>query len=194
MLELLTSSVSDKILPYLVLGIAAMLEGPVTILVGGAAVSTGQLLPLPVFLVVVSGNLIADMGWYNLGRLSKLEWLERISSKTGVDPQNIEQLEKSVQENAPRMLFLSKLTVGLPIPTLIAIGLNRVAMKHWLIAWISGELLKSALLITVGYFSAEGIEQVFGSVKIVLWVITAVIVVTIVINMTRHKKARHSSL
>ena len=64
MMNFLAFPVSNSILPYCILGLSAMVEGPITLLIAGAAISIGQLLPLPVFLSVVAGNLTADMGWY----------------------------------------------------------------------------------------------------------------------------------
>src|SRR5512146_2257466 len=118
-------------LPYCILGLIAMAEGPIATLMGGAATSSGLLMPVPVYLSVVIGNLTADMGWYTLGRFSKIEWLMRLGPKVGVEPQRIEKLSHGVQAYAPRLLFLSKLTVGFPIPTLVATGLSRVPVRRW---------------------------------------------------------------
>ena len=83
------------------------------------------------------------MGWYGIGRLGKLEWLEKIYPKLQIDPDKVDQLGLDIQKYAPRMLFLSKLTVGFPIPTLIAVGLKRVPIKRWLVMLLFGELIKT---------------------------------------------------
>ena len=44
MLNMPVSLLSNGFLPYLVLGLATMVEGPITLLIGGAAVSSGLLL------------------------------------------------------------------------------------------------------------------------------------------------------
>ena len=108
-----------------------MVEGPITLLIGGAAVSSGLLLPLPVYLSVVSGNLIADMGWYSLGRFLRQDLFQRFAPKLGVNMEQVSHLENNVQRHAPRLLFLTKLTVGFPIPTLVATGLSRVPVRRW---------------------------------------------------------------
>jgi len=189
-INFLTATQPNSIIPYCILALAALLEGPMTILVAGAGVAIGQLLPLPAYLSVVAGNLIADLGWYGLGRFGKMNWLERIGPKFGVNALDVKQLEKNIQKNGPRMLFLSKLTVGLPIPTLITIGLNRVAIRRWVVLWVLGELLKSTVLIAVGYLYADGINQAFGSVKTVLWAITIVFMIAIFISVKKYKKVR----
>ena len=183
-----------NILPYLIIGLAALLEGPITILAAGAGVSLGTLLALPAYLSVVAGNLIADLGWYGLGRFGKIEWLNHIGPKFGVKVQDVKQLQKSLQKNAPRMLFLSKFAVGLPIPILIAVGLNKVPIRRWLFQWLSGEMLKSAILISVGYLYASGIQQAYGSVQTILWVITIILIFAGFITFKKNIKRKDSRI
>jgi len=190
MIDLLNTTTSGSLLPYCILGLAAFVEGPITILVAGAGIAIGQFLPFPVYLALVIGNLSADMCWYNLGRFGKLKWIERAIMKFGGDALDVERLQENIRKYAPRLLFLSKLTVGLPIPTLITVGLNRVAVRRWIVSLILGELIKSAVLLTVGYLSATSIQQIFGSVRMVLWVITALLVVVIVIFIKRQIKEK----
>ena len=173
------------ILPYLLIGLAATLEGPITLMATGVFASSGILLPLPAIVSVVVGNLVADMGWYGLGRLGKLEWLARLGPKfTGLQAQ-AQSLETQVQKYAPRLLLLSKLTVGLPIPTLIATGLSRVPVRRWVLHLILGEILKSTVLVGVGYLFASAIQQASSGVQVFLWVITAIMLISITIFMKR---------
>ena len=175
-------------LPYLLVGLSAVLEGPVTLLATGALTSSGLLLPMPAFLSVVSGNLVADMGWYGIGRLGKLEWLEKIYPKLRIDPDKVDQLGLDIQKYAPRMLFLSKLTVGFPIPTLIAVGLKRVPIKRWLVMLLFGELIKTTVLISVGYLYAKAIQQASSEIQAVLWGVTIAMAAGIAIWIKRMKR------
>ena len=177
-------------LPYCILGVLAMAEGPLATLLGGAATSSGLLLPLPVFLAVVLGNLTADMGWYSLGRFCKLEWLTRLSPRLGVDPQRIDRLENSVKKYAPRMLFLAKLTVGLPVPTLIATGLSRVPVHRWVGMLVLGELIKSSALVLVGFLFAQAVQQATSFVQLIMVAFTAVLILAGFFWYRRRKHAK----
>lgn len=177
-----------SLLPYCMLGLLSMVEGPVAILMGGAATSTGVMQPLPVYFSVVLGNLTADMGWYGLGRFSKMDWLTRLAPRVGFDPQKIAQLEQNIQRHAPRLLFLSKLTVGFPIPTLVATGLSRVPVRRWAGMWILGEMIKSAALLGAGYLFARTIGQTSSAVQPYLWGATAVIVLGIIVWVKKHPR------
>jgi membrane protein DedA with SNARE-associated domain len=188
MLDILATLDPNNPLVYCILGLATMVEGPITLLVGGATASQGLLLPLPVYLSCVTGNLIADMCWYGFGRFGKPEWFVRFSSKLRIDPGKIEQLQKGIQKHAPHLIFLAKLTVGFPIPILIATGLNRVPPYRWVGLLILGELIKSAAFVTVGYLYAEAIQQTASNIQGILWSITAVIILTILIWFKRNGK------
>lgn len=183
-----TDSPLLAILPYCILALLAMAEGPVATLMGGAATANGLLLPLPAYLSIVIGNLTADMGWYSLGRFGKLEWLIRHGPKFGATPEQIERLAKGIQKHAPRLLFLSKLTVGFPIPTLVATGLNRVPVRRWVVLLALGELLKSAVLVSIGYLYAQAIQQTTTKVQVTLWGITAFLFLAVLLWARRHRE------
>lgn len=184
-IEILTA-LPIKFMAYFGLGLFAMAEGPVATLMGGAASSSGALLPVPVYVSVVLGNLTADMGWYGLGRFSKPEWLTRLAPRLGFDPHRVQQLTHGIQRHAPRLLFISKLTVGFPIPTLIATGISRVPVRRWMGMLVLGELIKSAALVTVGYLFARAVGQASAGVQVVLWSITAAAVIGGVIRLKKH--------
>lgn len=188
----LTTPLMLAVLPYAVLGLLTMVEGPVATLIGGAAMSTGLMQPVPVFFSIVLGNLIADMGWYSLGRFSKLEWITALAPRLGFNPGRVAQMENSIQHHAPRLLFLAKLTVGLPIPTIIATGLSRVPIRRWVGMLVLGELLKSAVLVSVGYFYAQALQQASQSIQIVLWAVTALVIAAGTIWFKRRKSKQEA--
>ena len=159
-------------LPYCMLGLFTMAEGLMATLLGGAAISGGWLQPLPVFAAVVSGNLSADLAWYTLGHFACFEKLRQSALLKRINPARMEHLKQQVRLHAPRMLFLTKFTVGLPIPTLVAAGMSRVPMRRWILPLAAGELLKSAALISLGYLFAAAIQQTAHTLQIVLWSLT----------------------
>jgi len=171
----LFSTSSVPFLPYLGLFLVTFIEGPIATLAGGAFASSGVMQPLPVFLAIVLANLTADMGWYSLGGCGKVGWLSKIACKLRIDPRKVDQLSEGIQSNAPKLLFMSKFTTGFPIPTLIATGLNKVPLRRWIAPLVSGELIKSALLISVGYFFSRTLDSTEGTFHTLLWVFTGVL-------------------
>ncbi len=171
----LITSTSAPFFSYLALFLVTFVEGPIATLAGGALASSGLMQPMPVFFAIVLANLSADMGWYFLGKCGKTDWLTKIASKIGIDSRKVDQLSEGIQVNAPKLLFMSKFTTGFPIPTLIATGFNKVPFRNWIVPLVSGEVIKSAVLISVGYFFSKTLDGTQGTLRILLWVMTGVL-------------------
>jgi membrane protein DedA with SNARE-associated domain len=78
------------------------------------------------------------------------------------------------------------LTVGFPIPTIVATGLSRVPIRRWIASLVAGELIKSAILVSVGYIFALSIQQATLGVQVALWIITALVLIAVLIWYKRH--------
>ncbi len=187
MLANLLTTTSLSFLPYLFLGLFALVEGPTAALLGGAAASGGLLHLLPVYISVVMGNLIADVGWYSVGRFNNIDTLSKFLQRVKISSQRIAQLEQDIHKNAPKLLFFAKLTVGFPIPILIATGMSRVRGYRWIIYLILGELIKSAGLVGVGFLYSNTIKKTSSGVQEILWAITAIFAISGFIWFKRRK-------
>jgi hypothetical protein len=75
---------------------------------------------------------------------------------------------------------------------LIAVGLQRVALRRWIALLVAGELIKSAVFVMLGFLYAQGIQQTYGVVQIVLWTFTAALLVAGLIYFKFHKMQSHS--
>lgn len=190
MMDLLNAITPASVLPYCLLGMATFVEGPMTLLAAGAGVAAGALLPLPAFLSIAAGNLTADLGWYGLGRFGKPEWIERAAEKLGIDRRLIRHSAKDIRKHAARLVFLAKMTVGFPIPTLLALGLNRVRLQRWAWALAIGEVIKSALLLGAGYLAADSIQRTSGAARIALGTATAGLAIGLMLYLKAEKKKR----
>jgi len=179
---------TQSALPYVALGLVTFFEGPLSTLAGGVAISGGFLRPMPVFLAIISGNLFADMVWYNVGRFSKMEWIRKIAPRLRINLDTIDDLEKEIQKHAARLLFLAKLTVGLPIPSLIATGLSKVPVRRWIGGIILGELLKTSVLVSLGFLYASAMKKASEEMQAILLTMTAFVVIAGVIWWKKRKK------
>jgi membrane protein DedA with SNARE-associated domain len=145
---------------YIFIALLTALEGPLTTLAGAVAASTGYLNPVLVFVSASTGNLTADTLWYSLGYLGKTEWLVRYGGWLGIKEKFILRLEKDVQTHIHKLLFVSKLTLGFVIPTLIAAGLARVPFKRWFGVLFAAECLWTGSLVLVGYYFGYLIQRI----------------------------------
>ncbi|HPS33068.1 MAG TPA: VTT domain-containing protein [Anaerolineaceae bacterium] len=175
---------------YLLFALSALVEGPLTILTGGAGIARGFLQPLPIYFAVVAGNLLGDIGWYSLGRFSKPGWVYQIAPKLGISAEKVSGLQEIVRKHTSKLIFAAKFSAGLPIPTLIAVGLSRVPKRQWAAAWISGELLKSAIIMLAGYLFSAAIQTASRTMQVVLWGVTALLALAGIFWFRRRKHTR----
>jgi membrane protein DedA with SNARE-associated domain len=145
---------------YLALTVLAIFEGPIATLAAAGASSIGLMNPVLVFFSAAAGNLIGDSGWYLLGRLGKMAWITRLTSKLGISPAYLERIDRQIQRNAPTFLFFTKLFNSLIVPALVTAGLARIPWRRWIPPLVGAEILWTGSLVLLGYFSAQALNQV----------------------------------
>lgn len=170
--------ITASILPYLAMVLTNLLEGLFRTLEGGFTVFGMYLRPIPTFAAVVTGNLVADMAWYSLGRYSKLDWIKRLGPRFGVNLQIIDEMELEIQKHAPRFLFLAKLTIGLPVPSLIATGLSKVPVRRWIGMLLLAELIRTSVFISLIFLYASAIERASNEMQVILLTMTGIVVIS----------------
>jgi membrane protein DedA with SNARE-associated domain len=145
---------------YLLLALLVAIEGPIATLLGAAAASLGLMSPTLVFFAAAAGNLTADTLWYYLGYMGKIEWVKRFGLRLGVSIEKLDNLENTLCDHAPKVLFFSKLTVSPMIPALIATGLIKYPWRRWFPAVFAGEMIWTGSLVLIGYFGVKVIQKV----------------------------------
>lgn len=145
---------------YILFAILVAVEGPITTLFGAAAASAGIMHPGWVFFAACCGNMTADLLWYTLGYMGKIEWALHYGGWLGLRRYHIDRLEHHINEHAAKVLFLAKLSAGFMIPSLIAAGLAKVPYRRWLPTLVLGETLWTGTLVITGYYATEAIKQV----------------------------------
>jgi membrane protein DedA with SNARE-associated domain len=152
---------------YVLLALLVMVEGPVATLAGAVAASTGLMQPIWVFVAASSGNLLADLLWYTLGYLGKMEWVHRYGAYVGVRGSLVQRVHTDIQRHSAKMLLLAKLTLGFTIPALVATGLARVPMRRWLGVLILGETIWTGVLIFLGFHFGRYLQTLQQGVEII---------------------------
>ena len=186
-MNIILTPLTKTILPYLAMGLASLLDGLMSSFSGSITVSGLLLQPIPVFVTIVSGNLLADMGWYNLGRFVQLERLKRFGKRLKINLEIVDDLALEIQNHAPRILFLAKLTVGLPVPSLIATGLSKVPIRRWIGMLVSAEVIRTATFVTLLFLYASAIGQASGEMQAILMTMTVFVVISGMIWWKRRK-------
>ncbi|MBX3051011.1 MAG: VTT domain-containing protein [Caldilineaceae bacterium] len=145
---------------YLLLALLVAIEGPIATLLGAAAAASG-VLQLPwVFLAASAGNIGADVFWYGLGRVGKVEDIARYGRWIGLKAEAVQRLEVGMRQNAARILLIAKLTAGLVIPALIAAGLVRAPWRKWFLPVFAGEMIWTGALVLGGYYATAYLARI----------------------------------
>ena len=153
---------------YLLLAVLVAVEGPIATLLGASAASAGLMRPLFVFFAAATGNLTADLTWYFIGYIGKIEWLFRFGKRLGVQRDLLEKMRKSLLEHAVKVLFVAKLTVSFVIPSLITAGLLRIPLRRWFPTFVLAETLWTGSLVLIGFYALEAIKRVERGIEYIL--------------------------
>lgn len=193
-MEFILLPLTKTILPYLTLGLANLLDSLMSTFSGGIVVSGLLLRPIPVFVTIVSLNLLVDMSWYHFGRYVQLDRLKRLAPRLRINLDLVDDLEHEIQNHAPRFLFLAKLTLGLTVPSLIATGLSRVPIRRWIGMLTLAELIRSATFVTLIFLYASAIGKASEEMQVILLTITVFVVISGVVWWKKLRKKRVSDL
>ena len=152
---------------YVLLALLVMVEGPVATLAGAAAASAGLMKPVWVFVSASAGNLLADLLWYTLGYIGKMEWVHRYGAYVGVRGSLVQRVHDDIQRHSAKMLLLAKLTLGFAIPVLVATGLARVPMRRWLGVLLLGETLWTGTIVYLGFHFGRYVQTLEQGMEVV---------------------------
>lgn len=144
---------------YFILSFLIVLNGPAATLLGGAAANAGLLRPQFVFLAGISGNLIADVFWYNVGARGKTKWILKHGRRIGVRQKHLDKLSEGMKQHVVKILLMAKISVGLAVPTLLVAGITRVPWRKWFPVVFLGEAIWTGILVVIGYYATEAIKQ-----------------------------------
>lgn len=147
---------------YLVILPFTVIQGPTAMLVGGFLLKLGYFSALPLYLVLMAGDLIGDFMWYGIGYFAARPFFERHGRFLSVSREMILKLEKLFQKYQNKILFISKITMGFgfALLTLVSAGMSRVPLKKYAFFNIIGGFVWTAFLMSVGYF--------FGNIYLVI--------------------------
>jgi membrane-associated protein len=121
------------------------------------------------YLALVSGDFIADIGWYLLGRYGTRHAIFRYGRFVGLTPEILEKVENRFIKYHQKILIISKLTMGLgfAVVILMVAGMFKVPFKNYITLNLVGGFIWTAFLLTVGYFFGNIFTLIPESGKII---------------------------
>jgi membrane protein DedA with SNARE-associated domain len=175
---------------YMLLALFVAVEGPLATLAAAIASSTGYLDPRLVFVSASCGNLSADILWYSLGYLGKIELLGRYGGWLGIKQDTILRLKQGIHDHVGKFLFVAKLTLGLVVPTLIAAGLARVSWRRWIGVLFLAESIWTGSLVLAGYYYGQYLLNMEKGLKLISIGSTAILIIILGIYALRWRSQK----
>ena len=84
---------------YALVFIGCIVEGPVVMLTSGFLYRLGQFEIFPLYLSLMSGDFVADIGWYAVGRFGASGLINRFGGFLNITPEIINKIEKRFKES-----------------------------------------------------------------------------------------------
>lgn len=163
---------------YILIFMGTIFEGPVVMLASGFLFGLGQFSFWPMYIALVMGDFIADIGWYCLGRFGTRSAIYKYGHFIGVTPTTIKRVEDQFIKYHQKILIISKLTMGLGFAAVILVvaGIFKVPFKSYVILNLVGGFIWTILLVAIGYF----LGNIFTSVPLEMKIIFGLIILTVV--------------
>lgn len=146
---------------YWALLLGGILEGEVTFIAAGYAVSREYLHPLPTFLVAAAAGSMGDLIYYSLGRLHGPRLVRSFPLLRRLRARATLLLRRWGRAAAFLMRFAYGLRVVLPMIT----GATRFPFVLFLPFNLLGSACFAALYLALGYLFGETVEEVVGRVR-----------------------------
>ncbi len=168
----------------------AIIEGPIVMVACGFLLRLGTFSFWPIYLVLMLGDLVADIVWYFVGFYGARKFVDRWGKYFSITEESVERLEKLFENHQNKILFLSKITMGFgfALATLIAAGMARVPLKKYIIFNFLGGFVWTALLMGAGYFFGHLYTMIDKSFKSAFVLFLIVILVTALFGAGKYFK------
>jgi len=144
---------------YVAIFLGTFFEGPLVGLLVGVLSKTNQIQIGWGYFAHVFGDLSADMVYFSLGYFGGRKLLPKLAKWLHFDPEESEKSRKFLHKHAYKIIIFGKISHIFGFPILIGVGLARYSIKKFFIFDLIATLIKSALLIGLGYFFGSLLQQ-----------------------------------
>lgn len=180
---------------YWVLFPLAFFEGPIISLIAGLFVSQGYLEVIPTFIILSLGDIIPDILYYGIGRLShRANFLARYGHRFGIGKDRLAAIERLWHRHTFKSVLFSKWAYGMSTPLLLSAGLARVPTGKYISSVIPIVLTQYAALLAVGYYFGSSYQLISAYIQDAGWVIAGGVVIFIIIYFFVARSAKRELL
>lgn len=169
---------------YLLIFLAASVEGFSTIMITGFLLSAHSVEFFPAFIVLVCGEITNGFFWYGVGYwggAKSIDWIVRHSRK---QQQVVARMRSYMEQFTAQAILLAKVTFSLTIVTQILVGSVKYPIKRFSFFNIIGSFGWVILVLSIGFFFGKSYMIIFGYLEsvshfILFFAIALVVVVVL---------------
>lgn len=164
---------------YPLVFIGAIIEGPVLMVASGFLLHRKVFDAIPLFFALMLGDLLADVGWYFIGRFFAEPLLRNHGHFLSITPEVLEKAKQLFHHYHAKILFISKITIGfgMSLATLMTAGAARIPLRKYLSLNALGELILIPTLLTLGYFFGQASSYLNSTFEIIFLIGVAGVVI-----------------
>jgi membrane protein DedA with SNARE-associated domain len=156
---------------FLVILISSIIEGPIISMIVGVMIKMGIVGFWQSYIFIMLGDIIADVGWYWVGRSYGHRFIARFGKYVGVNELKVEKLTHIFHKHKHPILFISKISngFGFSLVTLITAGLVKIPFYKYFLVNLAGQIVWSAALVSIGYYFSDyysRVDSVLGKLGI----------------------------
>lgn len=145
---------------YAILLPIAIVEGPITTIIGAFLASLGILDVYIVYVIAVLGNVIGDVVYYWIGRFGSHKFIPKYGHYVGVTESKIKYAEEHYRKHLGKTLFFGKITEAPIVAILIVAGATKVKFGRFLSMILLIEMPKMLVLTLIGFYFGKYYIQI----------------------------------
>jgi len=177
---------------YLLVFLLAIIEGPVVMTIGGFFLKLGHFAFWPLYLTLMAGDLAADAIWYGVGYYGALPLVRKYGKFLSISEELIKKTEDAFHRHQNKILFLSKITMGLgfALVILVTAGIVRIPFKKYLAFNAIGQIAWTGFLMSIGYFFGNLYLVINEGLRTMTAIAFGVLLVAIIYGVNRYLRTK----
>tara|TARA_Y100000034_G_C6819879_1_gene369126 strand:+ start:120 stop:800 length:681 start_codon:yes stop_codon:yes gene_type:complete len=141
--------------------IGSIISGNIFVLFLSTLAGQGTLSIFKVWIIALTGTLIADAIWYNLGKTQFIDKIAR-HRKTIYNFYTIKKvLTKSQEKNNFTVFLVSKFVYGMKIMTLMYAGRRHMHADHFIKYDYTATTIWVTFIVSIGFLAGKGFTKLF---------------------------------
>jgi membrane protein DedA with SNARE-associated domain len=175
---------------YFVLFPITLFEGPIITVIAGYFSSLNFFNFYVAYGVVVLGDTIGDLLYYAAGRWGRWRFLGKWGKLIDVEENRVAKMEKYFGRHAGKTLFFGKFGYGVVGTMLFASGMANVSLSRFLIFTFPATLIKSMLLLLVGFYFGYAYKQIALYLDYTSYIMIGIAVLLLLIYFYFQRRAK----